>query len=100
MANQFWASRRPCCRHACGRGAGEVLPGGPRPGAKEVMSLDCSHRFAWERGCYTDRCPKNERKEETMCKGRKLALLAGVALVLGLAPMLPASADVVFNERI
>jgi hypothetical protein len=35
-----------------------------------------------------------------MCKGRKLALLAGVALVLGLAPMLPASAGVVFEERI
>jgi hypothetical protein len=32
-----------------------------------------------------------------MCNGRKLALLAGVALVLGLAPMLPASAGVVFN---
>jgi hypothetical protein len=35
-----------------------------------------------------------------MCRGRKLALLAGVALVLGLAPMLPASAGVVFNEWI
>jgi hypothetical protein len=35
-----------------------------------------------------------------MCKGRKLALLAGVALVLGLAPMLPASAGVVFDEWI
>jgi hypothetical protein len=35
-----------------------------------------------------------------MCNGRKLALLAGVALVLGLAPMLPASADVVLNKRI
>jgi hypothetical protein len=32
-----------------------------------------------------------------MCNGRKLALLAGVALVLGLTPMLPASAGVVFN---
>jgi hypothetical protein len=34
----------------------------------------------------------NEREEKTMDRGRKLALLAGVALVLGLAPMLPASA--------
>jgi hypothetical protein len=35
-----------------------------------------------------------------MSNGRKLALLAGVTLVLGLTPMLPASAGVVFNERI
>jgi hypothetical protein len=64
------------------------------------MSLEGSPRLAWEWGPYTDRCPKNEREietmnereEKTMCRGRKLALLAGVALVLGLAPMLPASA--------
>ena len=34
-----------------------------------------------------------------MSRGSKLALLVGVALVLGLAPMLPASADVVFDVR-
>jgi hypothetical protein len=35
-----------------------------------------------------------------MDRGRKLALLAGVALVLGLAPMLPASAQrVLYNVR-
>jgi hypothetical protein len=34
-----------------------------------------------------------------MCRGSKLALLVGLALVLGLAPLPPASADVVFNVR-
>jgi hypothetical protein len=66
---------------------------------KEAMSLDCLSRGS-ESASQRNANPKKGTEEITMNARTRVSLLAGLVLALGLVRMTPASADVVFNERL